>query len=62
MMLSTTLLSYPKHKHQQDLATIIPYPVFLHFDAAIQFQPDPKLSPVHPVFSLGILYYHDPAV
>ena len=62
MVLSTSLLSLPKHKHQQDLARIIPYLVFPHFAAAIQSQPDPKLFPVHPVFSLGILYYHDPAV
>lgn len=62
MALSTTLLSHPKHKHQQDLARIIPYLVFPHFDAVTQSQPDPKLSPAHPVFSLDILYYRDPAV
>lgn len=62
MVPSTSLLSIPKQKYQQDLARIIPYLVFPHFAAAIQSQPDPKLFPVHPVFSSGILYYHDPAV
>lgn len=62
MVLSTSVLSLPEHKQQQDLARVIPYLVFPHFAAAIQSQPDPKLFPVHPVFSLGILYYHDPAV
>lgn len=62
MVLSTSLLSLPIYKNQQDLARKIAYPAFPHFAAAIQSQPDPKLFPVHPVFSLGILYYHDPAV
>lgn len=62
MVLSTSLLSLPKHKYQQDLARMLPHLAFPHFAAAIQSQPDPKLFPVHPVFSLDILYYHDPAV
>lgn len=62
MVLSAGLLSLAKHKDQEDLGRIVPYLVFPHFAAAIQSQPDPKPSPVHPVFSSGILYYHDPAV
>lgn len=62
MVLSTSLLNILKEKYKQDLIRKIPYLVFPHFAAAIQSQPDPKLFPVHPVFSLGILYYHDPAV
>lgn len=62
MVLSTSLLSILKQKYQQDLGRKIPYLVFPHFAVAIQSQPDPKLFPVHQVFSLGILYYHDPAV
>lgn len=59
-MASRNLFCLPNHKHQQDLGRIIPYLVFPHFAAAIQSQPDPKLFPVRPVFSLDILYYHDP--
>lgn len=62
MVLSAGLLSLAKHKDQEDFARIILYLEFPHFAAAVQSQPDPKLSPVHPVFSLGILYYRDPAV
>lgn len=62
MVLSTSLLSVPKRKHQQDLARVISDLAFPRFAAAIQSQPDPKLFPVHPVSSLGILCYRDPAV